>query len=163
VPKFLACGWSQGMRPGTSRSEKCGSYALVSDGVFSAQGEFLPLPALDAAAVIEAFRRLLLERLRQAERLSESLFPRAQLRGNQAWATLHRFFDPHFVLEREVRFRCDFCRGTTETAIGARASCRHCIPASQGMDKTGKISPLSANTCDKRRYSQNGLLPKLIL
>jgi hypothetical protein len=47
-------------------------HALVSDGVFSAEGEFLPLPALDTAAVMEVFRRLLLQRLHQAERLSES-------------------------------------------------------------------------------------------
>ena len=32
----------------------------------------LPLPSLDTAAVMQVFRRLLLERLRQAERLSES-------------------------------------------------------------------------------------------
>jgi len=48
------------------------AHALVSDGVFSPQGEFLPLPALDAAAVMEVFRRMLLQRLHQAERLSES-------------------------------------------------------------------------------------------
>jgi hypothetical protein len=35
-------------------------------------GEFLPLPSLDTAAVMEVFRRLLLLRLHQAERLSES-------------------------------------------------------------------------------------------
>jgi hypothetical protein len=48
------------------------AHALVSDGVFSAEGEFLPLAALDTAAVMEVFRRLLLLRLHQAERLSES-------------------------------------------------------------------------------------------
>jgi len=48
------------------------AHALVSDGVFTRQGEFLPLPSLDAAAVMEVFRRLLLARLHQAERLSES-------------------------------------------------------------------------------------------
>jgi len=47
-------------------------HALVSDGVFSAEGEFPPLPALDTAAVMEAFRSLLLVRLHQAEHLSES-------------------------------------------------------------------------------------------
>ena len=41
-------------------------------GVFSAAGDFLPLPALDTAAVMEVFRRLLLERLHQTERLSEN-------------------------------------------------------------------------------------------
>jgi len=32
------------------------AHALVSDGVFSDEGEFLPLPSLDTAAVMEAFR-----------------------------------------------------------------------------------------------------------
>ena len=47
------------------------AHALVSDGVFSTEGEFLPHPALDTAAVMEVFRRLLLKRLHDAERLSE--------------------------------------------------------------------------------------------
>jgi hypothetical protein len=46
-------------------------HALVSDGVFSPEGEFLPLPSLDTSAVMEVFRHLLLKRLHQAERLSE--------------------------------------------------------------------------------------------
>jgi hypothetical protein len=45
---------------------------VVSDGVFTRKGEFLPLPSLDTAAVMGVFRRLLLQRLHQAERLSES-------------------------------------------------------------------------------------------
>ncbi len=32
------------------------AYALVSDGVFNRDGEFLPLPAPDPAAVMEVFR-----------------------------------------------------------------------------------------------------------
>jgi len=48
------------------------AHALVSDGLFSPEGEFLPLPSLDTSAVMEVFRRLLLKRLHQAERLSES-------------------------------------------------------------------------------------------
>jgi hypothetical protein len=48
------------------------AHALVSDGVFTRQGEFLPLPSLDTAAVMQVFRRLLLQRLHQAERLSDS-------------------------------------------------------------------------------------------
>jgi hypothetical protein len=48
------------------------AHALVSDGVFSPEGEFLPLPSLDPSAVMQLFRRLLLERLHQAERLSEA-------------------------------------------------------------------------------------------
>jgi hypothetical protein len=47
-------------------------HGLVSDGVFSADGQFLPLPSLDASAVTEVFRRMLLLRLHKAERLSES-------------------------------------------------------------------------------------------
>ena len=46
-------------------------HGIVSDGVFSPEGEFLPLPSLDTAAIGELFRRLLLLRLHQAERLSE--------------------------------------------------------------------------------------------
>jgi hypothetical protein len=47
-------------------------HGLVSDGAFSPDGEFLPLASLDASAVMQVFRRLLLLRLHRAERLSES-------------------------------------------------------------------------------------------
>ena len=47
-------------------------HGLVTDGAFSADGQFLPIPSLDASAAMEAFRRMLLLRLHQAERLSES-------------------------------------------------------------------------------------------
>jgi hypothetical protein len=47
------------------------AHALVSDGVFTPEGKFLPLPSLDTSAVMEVFRRLLLKSLHQAERLSE--------------------------------------------------------------------------------------------
>jgi hypothetical protein len=47
-------------------------HGLVTDGAFSRDGEFLPLPSLDASAIMQLFRRLLLLRLHQAERLSES-------------------------------------------------------------------------------------------
>jgi hypothetical protein len=60
---------------------------LVSDGVFSEEGEFLPLPSLDTAAVMEVFRRLLLQRLHQAERLSESFIhfsSRGRARGSDS-------------------------------------------------------------------------------
>jgi hypothetical protein len=46
-------------------------HVLVSDGVFTRAGEFLELPSVDTAAVGEVFRRLLLRRLHDAERLSE--------------------------------------------------------------------------------------------
>jgi hypothetical protein len=46
-------------------------HAIISDGVWTAEGEFLELPSLDTAAVCELFRRLLLRRLHQEERLSE--------------------------------------------------------------------------------------------
>ena len=48
------------------------AHTLVTDGVFSAEGEFLPAPARDPAAVMQVFRRLLFPRLHQAELLSES-------------------------------------------------------------------------------------------
>jgi hypothetical protein len=47
-------------------------HGLISDGAFSPEGEFLPLPSLDASAVMQLFRRLLLLRLHKAERLSQS-------------------------------------------------------------------------------------------
>jgi hypothetical protein len=47
-------------------------HGLVTDGVFSADGQFLSLSSLDASAVTEVFRRMLLLRLHKAERLSES-------------------------------------------------------------------------------------------
>ena len=47
-------------------------HGLVTYGAFSVDGEFLQLSSLDASAVCQLFRRLLLLRLHQAERLSES-------------------------------------------------------------------------------------------
>jgi hypothetical protein len=47
-------------------------HAIISDGVFTPQGQFLRLPSLDASVVAQVFRRLLLKSLHQAERLSES-------------------------------------------------------------------------------------------
>ena len=47
-------------------------HALVSGGAFSNDGQFLPLPSLDPSAVMQLFRRLLLLRLHNAERLTES-------------------------------------------------------------------------------------------
>src|SRR5438034_2645439 len=46
-------------------------HAIISDGVWTAEGEFLELPSLDTATVCELFRRLLLRRLHKQERLSE--------------------------------------------------------------------------------------------
>jgi Putative transposase/Transposase zinc-binding domain len=46
-------------------------HAIISDGVWSDEGEFLELPSLDTAAVCELFRRLLLRRLHKEERLSQ--------------------------------------------------------------------------------------------
>jgi hypothetical protein len=42
---------------------------LTTDGAFSKDGEYLPLPLLDPSAVMQLFRWLLLLRLHQAERL----------------------------------------------------------------------------------------------
>jgi hypothetical protein len=47
-------------------------HAIISDGAFSADGAFLPLPSLDSSAVLQVFRRMLLLRLHKAERLTES-------------------------------------------------------------------------------------------
>jgi len=47
-------------------------HGLVSDGAFTPDGEFLRLPSLDPSAGCRLFRRLLLLRLHQAERLTES-------------------------------------------------------------------------------------------
>ena len=46
-------------------------HALVTDGVFTPAGAFLPLPEPDAEQVEQRFRRLLLRRLHRAGRLSE--------------------------------------------------------------------------------------------
>jgi len=48
------------------------AHAIVSDGVFTPEGEFLPLPRLDTSVVLEVCRRLWLRRLHQAERRSEA-------------------------------------------------------------------------------------------
>jgi hypothetical protein len=47
-------------------------HGLATDGAFSKDGEYLSLPSLDPSAVRQMFHRLLLLRLHQAERLSES-------------------------------------------------------------------------------------------
>jgi hypothetical protein len=47
-------------------------HAMISDGAFTREGQFLQLPSLDSSVVAEVFRRLLLKRLHQAERLSET-------------------------------------------------------------------------------------------
>ena len=46
-------------------------HALVTDGAFTEEGEFLQLPYFDARLVEEVFRRRVLQRLHRAERLSE--------------------------------------------------------------------------------------------
>jgi hypothetical protein len=47
-------------------------HAIISDGAFSADGAFLPLPSLDRSAFLQVFRGMLLLRLHKAERLTES-------------------------------------------------------------------------------------------
>ena len=49
---------------------------MITEGVFTLAGEFLALPSLDSKTVEEVFRRLLLVRLHQAERLSEGFMQR---------------------------------------------------------------------------------------
>jgi hypothetical protein len=46
-------------------------HALLTDGAFTEEGEFLQLPYFDARLVEEVFHRRLLQRLHRAERLSE--------------------------------------------------------------------------------------------
>src|SRR5207245_1037248 len=46
-------------------------HAIISDGVWTREGEFLELPSLDTTAVCELFRRLLLLGLHQPQRLSQ--------------------------------------------------------------------------------------------
>jgi hypothetical protein len=52
------------------------AHCLVSEGVFTAEGEFLPLTTLDTKVIEELFRRLVLRRLHQAERLSTGFMER---------------------------------------------------------------------------------------
>jgi hypothetical protein len=52
------------------------AHCLVTEGVFSEDGEFFPLPSLDTKTIEELFRRLFLRRLHQAERLCETFMER---------------------------------------------------------------------------------------
>ena len=63
-------------------------HALVTDGAYTKEGEFLQLPYFDARLVEEAFRRRLLQRLHRAERLSEEF-----LRSLLGW--VHSGFSVH--------------------------------------------------------------------
>ena len=47
-------------------------HALITEGAFDPEGEFLPLPTLDTDALSELFRRLVLDALHRAGRLSTS-------------------------------------------------------------------------------------------
>jgi hypothetical protein len=55
---------------GANFNQHC--HGIVTDGAYSENGQFLPLPSLDASAAMEVFRRMFLQRLHKAERLSES-------------------------------------------------------------------------------------------
>jgi hypothetical protein len=63
-------------------------HALLNDGVFSDEGEFLQLPYFDARLVDEAFRRRVFERRHRAERLLEE-FQRS------LWGWVHSGFSVH--------------------------------------------------------------------
>ena len=78
---FQALFGRRDVRPGVVASiQTFGSFAnfhphvhlLVTEGVFDPEGAFYGLPSLDTSAIEELFRRLLLKRLHQAERLSEA-------------------------------------------------------------------------------------------
>ncbi len=72
-------------------------HALVSDGAFTPNGEFLPLPTPETPVVEDLSRRLVLLRLHQAERLSETF-----LDSLLSW--VHSGFS---VFARQVVFRED--------------------------------------------------------
>jgi hypothetical protein len=74
--------------PASNRKARCGAvgfiqrfsdalnldphfHIMVTDGAFSNDGEFLPLPSLGSSIVCQLFRRMLLLRLHKADRLSE--------------------------------------------------------------------------------------------
>jgi len=63
-------------------------HALLTDGAFTEEGEFLQLPYFDARLVEEVFRRRVLQRLHRAERLSEEF-----LNSLLGWA--HSGFSVH--------------------------------------------------------------------
>ena len=63
-------------------------HAMVSEGAFTDQGEFLPLPSMDVRVIEEVFRRLLLHRLRRAHRLSEE-FHRKLLSWHPSGFSVH--------------------------------------------------------------------------
>jgi hypothetical protein len=53
-------------------------HAIISDGVWTREGDFLELPSIDTAAVCELFRRLFLRRLHRQERLTERFMHRGR-------------------------------------------------------------------------------------
>jgi hypothetical protein len=46
-------------------------HALVTAGLLATGGEFVPLPSIDTSVLTEAFRKLVLDGLYEAERLSD--------------------------------------------------------------------------------------------
>ncbi len=64
-------------------------HALLTDGAFTEEGEFLQLPYFDARLVEEVFHRRLLQRLHRAERLSEE-FQRSLLGWVHSGFSVHR-------------------------------------------------------------------------
>jgi hypothetical protein len=66
-------------------------HGLVTEGAFTPQGEFLPLPTPATylfADIEERFRQLLLSRLHRAERLSEA-FMNTLLRSSHSGFSVH--------------------------------------------------------------------------
>ena len=105
------------VRPGCVLSlQTAGSYAatfrphahcLITEGVYTAAGAFLPLPCLDTEAIEEVFRRLLPRRLHQAERLSETFMQRllgCSPSGYSVHAQQHVADDDTQRLERLARY-----------------------------------------------------------
>jgi hypothetical protein len=114
---FQALHGRKDVRPGCVASiQTFGSFSanwnphlhmLVTEGVFTADGEFSCLPSLDTGAIEELFRRLLLRRLYQAERLSEGFMEKLMSwspSGFSVWARQLVMPDERERLERLARY-----------------------------------------------------------
>jgi len=140
------------LRPGAVNSiQTFGSFAanfhphihgLFSEGVFTPEGEFLPLPVPATsllANIEERFRHLLLKRLRRAERLSDT-FLNKLLGWNPSGFSVHAaqlvFDDEPDRLERLARY-------LTRAPLGVE---RVCINEEGGVEVTTPLQPGTRET-----------------
>jgi len=82
-------------------------HLLVSEGVFTPEGDFLPLDFIDVKAIRKLFQKLLLVSLHQAERLSESFIERIETWRHSGFSTYaEQVVLPHETerLERLARY-----------------------------------------------------------